>query len=620
MPESEAESADLPLASGFPAATRDQWRELVAGVLAKIGTPVGDEVSAPEELLASTTYEGFTISPLYVAYDGLDSGSPLTRGARSEGVSNTGWDIRQLHADPDPSRTRGATRADVENGVGSLWLAAGGSGVAVPDLAEALADVRLENTPVTLDAGLDYEAACEALLAVWADQDVPAERVRGSLGIDPIGVAARTGSPTEMAPAARLAARYADRYPELGLITVDATPVHEAGGSHTQELGMAAAAGVAYLRALTDAGMGLAESARRLEFRFSATADQFLTIAKLRAARAMWDRVTEACGLSPQERGMRQHAVTSAAMMTRRDPHVNIVRCTLAAFGAGVAGADAVTVRPFDSALGSPDDSARRLARNTQTMLVEEAHLARVIDPAGGSFYGERLTAQLYDQGWRFLQELEGAGGVGAAMASGMLAGRVRETWEQRRDDLAHRRDPVIGVSEYPDLDQPDEGQPAAPSGAAETTALTPHRYSEDFEVLRDRADAHLLATGARPAVFLATLGPEAEHSARATFVGNLLRAGGMAPLGGESRSGADQAVAEFRASGARLACLCASDERYAENLAVAARELRAAGAERVLLAGAPSTDPGATVDIYLYTGCDASGLLRELLDILGVA
>lgn len=628
MPDSEAESAELPLASEFPTATREQWRELVTGVLAKSGERVDDAVSAPEELLASATYEGIAISPLYVGEDGLDPGlpgqEPFTRGTRPEGTPITGWDVRQLHTDPDPAGARRAVLADLDNGANSLWLAAGASGIPVPGIAEALADVRLEHAPVTLDAGSDYEAGCEALLAVWADQGAAPEEVRGNLGIDPISVAARSGAPAELAPAARLAARYAARYPHLGLVTVDATPVHEAGGSHTQELGAAAAAGVAYLRALTDAGMDLADAARRLEFRLSATADQFLTIAKLRAARAMWNRVTEACGLAPGDRTMRQHAVTSASMMTRRDPHTNIVRCTLACFGAGVAGADAVTVRPFDAALGLPGDFAHRIARNTQALLVDEAHLARVIDPAGGSFFVERLTADLYGQGWDFLQELEGAGGMAAALSSGMLAGRVHETWEQRRDNLGHRRDPLIGVSEYPDLGQVDERGPATPgdaAGSAAANALTPHRYAEEFEALRDRADAHLLATGARPTAFLATLGPASAHSARAAFASNLLRAGGIEPLGGRTRGGVDEAVAEFRASGARIACLCASDELYTEHAIAGVRALRDAGATRVLLAGPPASAPEAAgADTWLYAGCDAVGLLDELLDAMGVA
>ncbi len=546
---------------------------------------------------------------------------PFTRGGRAEGVLSAGWDIRQLHTDPDPAQARRAVLADLENGASSLWLVAGAERIPAKGIGEVLADVHLQMAPVMLESGADYETACASLLSAWAERGYAPETVRGNLGIDPISVAARSGEPADLAPAARLAAEYTSRYPLLGLVTVDGAPVHDAGGSHAQELGASMAAGVAYLRALTEAGMGLAEAAERLEFRYTATADQFLSIAKLRAARAMWDRVTEACGLAAEHRTMRQHAVTSAAMMTRRDPHVNIVRTTLACFGAGVAGADAITVRPFDSALGLPGDFARRIARNTQSLLVEESHLARVIDPAGGSFYVERLTADLYAQGWAFFQELEAAGGMAAALSSGLVTERVNEVWEQRRSNIAHRRDPLTGVSEFPELDErpaptpDDEGRPAA------ANALPRRRYAEDFEALRDRSDAHLAATGARPAVFLATLGPASAHTARATFVGNLLRSGGIAPAGGRTCGDADEAVAAFRESDARLACLCSSDAVYAEQAAAAVRALKEAGAERVLLAGKPSDDLAAAgVDGFLFADCDALGLLDELLDTLGVA
>ncbi|ASU82093.1 methylmalonyl-CoA mutase [Nocardiopsis gilva YIM 90087] len=638
MPESGAASADGPaLGAGFPAATRERWRELVAGVLAKTGVDVDSSAHAPEELLASATYDGFTIGPLYVAEDeddqvqggGFPGLAPFTRGRRPEGAVTSGWDIRQQHVGPDPAATRKAVLADLENGVTSLWLAAGDQGVPVAGIGEALADVHLDLAPVVLDPGPDTDdaAAAEALLTAWSDRDIPDTAVSGNLGIDPISRVARTAVPDDAATAAadidaaaRLAASHAARYPGLRLITVDGTPYHDAGGSDAQELGATMAAGVAYLRALTDAGLDLADAAARLEFRYAATADQFATIAKLRAARAMWARVAEVCGLPAEQRGMRQHAATSAAMMTRRDPYVNMLRTTLACFGAGTGGADAVTVRPFDAALGLPDDFARRIARNTQSLLLEEAHLARVIDPAGGSFFVERLTADLYTAGWAFFQELEAAGGMAAALTSGLVAQRVDEVWQKRRDNLAHRRDPVTGVSEFPDLDEPRVERSAAPGAVtapSAPTALPRHRYAEDFEALRDRSDAHLDATGERPRVFLATLGPVAAHTARVTFAANLLQAGGIEPVPGGDDVAA--AVAAFRDSGARVACLCSSDKVYSELAADAAAALKEAGAEKVLLAGKPAERYAAAgVDAFLFAGCDAHSLLVELHDVLG--
>ncbi len=627
MPENTATaSGALTLAADFPPVSKEQWRDLVAGVLRKSGMAVDEAAGAPESLLATTTYDGIVIQPLYDGGDDVESGfpgiAPFTRGTRPQGAVADGWDVRQRHADPDAAAARRAVLEDLENGVTSVWLGVGAAGVPVDRIGEVLADVHLDLAPVTLDAGADYEAAAAALLAAYADRGLPDSAVSGNLGIDPLGLAARTGERADVAAAARFAVRFAAAHPGLRLVVADGTPVHEAGGSEAQELGAAVASGVAYLRALTDAGLDLADAAARVEFRFAANADQFLTIAKLRAARAMWNRVTEVCGLPEEHRGMRQHAVTSAAMATRRDPYVNMLRTTLACFAAGVGGADAVTVRPFDSALGLPDALARRIARNTQSLLLEESHVARVIDPAGGSFYVERLTADLYERGWAYLRELEAAGGVAEALASGLVAEQVNAVWEKRRANLAHRRDPLTGVSEFPDLAEPALERvpaPAAPEPSA-PNALPARRYAAEYEALRDRSDAVLAATGARPRVFLATLGPVAVHTARATFASNLFQAGGIEPITGGG-AGPEEAAAEFRDSGARVACVCSSDRVYAEQAAAAVAALKEAGAERVLLAGRPSDALSAAgVDDYVFTGCDALALLTDLSDLLGAA
>lgn len=613
----------------FPAANREQWRELVANVLRRSGASL-EGVGAPERLLASTTYDGITIDPLYDAatpdpgYPGID---PFTRGATPDGAVRGGWDVRQEHADPDATNAAAAIGADLAGGVTSIWLVAGEGGVGVEGIAQALGSVDLSRFPVVLDAGRQSEAAARVLLDIHAALGVNPGQVAGNLGFDPLSAAARCGDTgslrSDLAATARLAAGYAARFSRLRTIVVDATPYHDAGGSEAQELGAAMAAGVAYLRALTEAGLDLSAAAAQLEFRFAASADQFLTMAKLRAARAMWSRVGQVCGLRGPDRAMRQHAVTSAAMMSCRDPYVNILRTTLACFAAGAGGADSVTVRPFDAAVGLPDASARRIARNIQALLVAEAGIARVIDPAGGSGFVESVTTDLRDAGWRILQKLEGDGGMPAALESSLLADMVNETWRQRRDNLARRRDPLTGVSEFPDIaERPPKRDPrrtpAAPPTAA--GALPLRRYAQDFEALRDRCDAHLAATGARPRVFLATLGPLAAHTARASLAANLLAAGGLeAVLPGPLDSPAEAAEA-FAGSGTPVACLCASDTGYAEHAAAAAAALRRAGAVRILLVGAPeSAGAAGEVDTYLVE-CDAVAVLTDLSDALGVA
>ncbi|EFL20712.1 methylmalonyl-CoA mutase, beta subunit, partial [Streptomyces himastatinicus ATCC 53653] len=375
----------LSLADEFPDVTRDEWHRLVEGVLRKTGASDATGVHA-EEALATEVEDGITVRPLYTSEDapqdpghpGYPGFAPYLRGARAAGSAVSGWDVRQRHAHPDAGTTNRAVLADLENGAGSVWLAVGEGGVAVDALPEALAGVYLDLAPVVLDAGPDFEAAGRALLRLYADRQVPPHAALGNLGADPLGLVARTGRdadlPAHLAAAADLAVTCYRDHRGVRALTVDALPYHEAGGGVAQELGCSLAAGVAYLRALTGAGMTVEAACAELEFRYAATADQFTTTAKLRAARRLWARVAEACGASTgsAETAQRQHAVTSPVMMTRRDPWVNMLRTTVASLAAGVGGADAVTVLPFDSAIGLPDDFARRIARPA------------LHDPAGG--------------------------------------------------------------------------------------------------------------------------------------------------------------------------------------------------------------------------------------------
>ncbi|GHA09797.1 methylmalonyl-CoA mutase [Streptomyces tauricus] len=594
----------LSLAAEFPSATHEQWRRLVAGVLNKSGKEVSDETA--EAALSTALEDGLATRPLYTAHDeapdpGFPGFAPFVRGGRPDGNTVGGWGVRQRHTTADGA----AVLADLENGVSSLWLVVGEGGFPVSSLAQALEGVLLDLAPVVLDAGRDTEPAARELLRLYEERGVAEDAVRGSLGADPLGHEARSGEALDFAPVAALARRCAEEYPGLRALTVDALPYHEAGGSAAQELGASLATGVAYLRELTEAGLTAEQACGQLEFRYAATADQFLTIAKLRAARRLWARVAEVCG-APRAGAQVQHAVTSPVMMSRRDPWVNMLRTTIATLAAGVGGADAVTVLPFDHALGLPDAFARRIARNTSTILVEESHLARVIDPAGGSWYVERLTDELAHAGWEFFQRIEGLGGQAAALRSGRLGEDLARTWEARSAKLATRREPITGVSEFPNLtERVPERAPVAepPSGG-----LPRVRRDEAFEVLRARSDAHLAATGTRPRVYLASIGPAAAHTARTSFVSNLFRAGGIEPV----------TEGSFEDSGATEVCLCSSDALYEEQAASTARALRAAGARQVFLAGRPGKYPD--VDAYVFAGCDAVAVLSATLDRMGVS
>lgn len=594
----------LELAAEFPDVSHEQWQRLVAGVLRKSGKDV--EGAQAEEALSTALEDGLRTRPLYTAHDaahdsGLPGFAPFVRGSRAEGNTVGGWDVRQRHTTADSA----TVLADLENGVTSLWLVVGEGGIPVSSLGGTLDGVYLDLAPVVLDAGHEVEPAARELLRLCAERGVAKDVTRGNLGADPLGHEARTGQSYDFSPVAALARLCAEEYPGLRALTVDALPYHEAGGSAAQELGCSLATGVAYLRELTEAGLSVEQAGAQLEFRYAATADQFLTIAKLRAARRLWARVAEVCG-TPQAGAQIQHAVTSPVMMTRRDPWVNMLRTTIATLAAGAGGADSVTVLPFDHALGLPDAFARRIARNTSTILIEESHLARVIDPAGGSWYVERLTDELAHAGWEFFQRIERSGGHASALRSGQLELDLTETWQARSGKLAKRREPITGVSEFPHLaEKPVQREPAPerPPGG-----LPRVRRDEAYEELRARSDAHLAATGSRPRIFLAALGPAAAHTARLTFASNLFQAGGI------------EAVTEgtFEDSGATEVCLCSSDALYEEQAATVAAELEAGGASHVFLAGRPGQYPG--VDAYVFAGCDAVAVLSATLDRMGVS
>ncbi|MFD7590003.1 methylmalonyl-CoA mutase family protein [Kitasatospora sp. NPDC059811] len=614
----------LPLAAEFPAAHREQWQQLVEGVLRKSGAQPADGAAA-ERALTTELPDGLRARPLYTAEDapaeaGYPGFPPFVRGGRPQGAAVAGWDVRQRHADPDRRRTNEAVLADLENGVGSLWLELGGAGLPVTALPETLTGVYLDLAAVALDAGPEFTAAAEQLFALYEEREVSPGAAAGNLGADPLGLQARTGETGRtaalLAEATALAARCAAEYPGVRALTVDALPYHEAGASPAQELGCSLATGVAYLRALTAAGLSVDAALGQLEFRYAADADQFLTIAKFRAARRLWSRVAEVSGASAAASAQRQHAVTSRVMMTARDPWVNMLRTTVACLAAGVGGADAVTVLPFDNALGLPDAFARRIARNTQSILLEESHLARVIDPAGGSWYVEQLGEELAAAAWAWFQEIERAGGQQTALTDGTVRERIAATWAERSVKLAKRREPVTGVSEFPHLEERPlvrEPAPAAPVGG-----LPQVRRSEAYEALRDRSDAQLAATGERPKLFLASIGTASAHTARTTFAANLFQAGGIATTSLESVDPAAFAEA-FTASGATAACLCSSDAQYGEHAEAVAGALKAAGAGRVLLAGRLGEVP-AGVDEFIHAGGDAIAVLTSLLDQIGVA
>jgi methylmalonyl-CoA mutase len=411
---------------------------------------------------------------------------------------------------------------------------------------------------------------------------------------------------------------------------------HDAGAHPIEELGLALATGLEYLRRLEKEGIEPREAAGRIVFRFAVDRDIFVEIAKLRAARLAWSRLLAACGAADAP-PMRIHVETSSRSLSRRDPWTNMLRVTTEVFAAICAGADTIIAAPFDQALGVPEELGRRIARNTGRILREESHLGRVIDPAGGSWYVEELTQRLARGGWDEMREIEKEGGMARALLSGEIGRRVAESAEEREARLATRKLPVTGVSEYPDVDEllvreapaPRPRLPLRPEpdgDAPRIDPFLPRRDAAPFEALRDAADAAVT----RPSIFLANLGPPPEHRARTGFAQNFFRVAGFEILSddGTGEAGpteAAEALAKrFRSSGASIACLCGTDERYGELALEVARSLTGAGAKRILFAGRGGKREAqyreAGIETFIHVGCDIIDILSSLLATCGIA
>ncbi len=598
---------------------RGRWRSAVAGVLSKSTRKDPDQLGdEPERLLETPTYDGIAIRALYTALDELPEPPlpgewPYVRGGDALRDVNAGWKVAEAFPVPGGDGNA-AVLAALAEGVSALRIRVGPSGVAPAELAQLLSGVYLDLVPVIVDAGADYPGACDALLAL-IDELGPERRAPLSvdLGADPLTakLSGRESPSTEqvVAVAARAAASRGVR-----AITVDGPAFHNLGANATWELAGAVAAAVAYLRLLTDSGLPVAQALRQISFRLAADDDQFLTIAKLRAARRLWARVAEVVG-DPEGGAAVVHAETSLPMMTQRDPWVNMLRGTVAAFGAGVGGADTVQVLPFDVAIaggfpGVANGFSRRIARNTQLLLLEESHVGQVLDPAGGSWFVEDLTDQLAQQAWKHFQDIEVRGGF--ADARDHIAEQIAGVAAARADDIAHRRTAITGVNEYPNLEEPP-----LPEG---DSAAEIRRYAAQFEGLRDRSDAHLARSGARPKALLLPLGPLAEHNIRATFAANLLASGGIEAINPGPLDAAGIAAAVTAAGSPAVAVVCGTDKRYHDEAAGAVEAARTAGVTTVCLAGPEQAlgDARHRPDVYLTAKIDAVQALSDLLTRLG--
>jgi len=554
---------EFSVAGVFPPVAREQWEALADS---EAGGPFDERRWARAD-------DGAPLRPLATAEDwpsaddpcGFPGFPPYLRGSRPLGKVAGGWEILQEHAHPSASATAAAIAEDLEGGATSIalrWDAAGRAGLdpddpqamapsgadgliigSVEDLEAALAPAPLEHVGVHLRPGGAFLPAAALLAAVWSRRGVEPARARGCLGADPLGTLASGGRlPASLAGAfdqlAELVGWARGLGPGLRAVEVSTLPYHEAGASAAEELGLALATGVAYLRGLGERGVDVETAGRRLLMTLGLGCEVFQDVAKLRAARQLWWRVMKACDASPSASVLVLQARLSRRALTARDPWINVVRGTTAGLAAAIGGAEVVEILPFDAAIGLPDGIARRLARNVQLILREEAHLGDVIDPAGGAWSLETLTERTAEAAWGIFRAIEGQGGLPAALKSGWVAERLSAAWARQEAELRTRRRSVTGVSDFPDL--AEEPLRRAPPDRAELIRAVGTRVAEArerFEVQAALAacEAMLRKDNSRPTSLMSALIRAASTGAPLGAMAALLAAGSkpetIAPL-----------------------------------------------------------------------------------------
>jgi methylmalonyl-CoA mutase len=673
------------LLSEFPAPTMEQWREEVIRLLK--GAPF-------EKKMLAATYEGITLQPIYTAedvrglpfQDSLPGEWPYLRGTEPLGKRIAGWLVAQELPFPDAKAFNEALRADLERGQNAINLVldeagrngldadqtehVGKGGVSIStyaDMVQALEGVDA-NVPVQLAASAGAVPAAALLVAALKAKKADLAKVQIGFGFDPLGALASKGKlPMTVDQAydqlADLTKWAVANAPKSLTLVACGRPYHESGANAVQDLAFTMASAVATLRALEARGVSINDAASRMLIRLSVGGNFFMEIAKLRAMRVLWAQVVRACGGSDEAAKIHLHARSGLFNKTQFDPHVNILRGTTEAFAAVVGGADSIHVAPWDATLSSvPSDLGRRIARNTQIMLREEARLDQVVDLAGGSWAVETLTHQLCVAAWKLFQEVEAMGGLKAALEAGFPQAKIAEVAAARRKALVQRTDVVVGTNQYPNaLEAMPEVKSvdhatlkkvlgpkaaAARKGAVKGTgfaalveaapnatlsemmtrgesikveALKMHRLVEPFETLRKA----VLAAKKRPQVFLANLGPVGAYMPRLDFTRGFFQVSGFEVADQAWFKTPEEAAKTALESGASVVVAVGLDDTYVEAVPVLAKALKAGGVKTVLVAGMlkdhADAFKAAGVDDFIHVRSDVHAVLSGLAKNLGV-
>lgn len=675
-----------PLLEEFPSHSYDEWHAAAEALL---------KGADFEKRLVSKTYEGITIQPIYRREDiaGLEHRKQLpgfdskVRGSKPQGHLLNGWEVSQELAAPTPAELNaliheglktGQTELNVRLGCGQSECCTGGSPLtSVADYKKAFEAVQLDAVSTYLQPGPSVVPAASLFFAAAKALGYESTSLRGGIDNDPYADLLATGSlpqsiDSRLDHSAALTRFAIDAAPEFQTLTVKGDVHHNAGASATQELGTAIASLVALLEAMKERGLEPAAVLPHMRLRLAVGSDYFMEIAKIRAARWLWQRVAAAYGV--ENAPVHVHASTSKWNKTAYDAHTNMLRVTAESFAAVVAGVDSLHIGTYDEVVGKCDVFSRRIARNLHTLLREESGLDQVIDPAGGSYYIEWLTDQLAAQAWELFQGIEAKGGLLACMSEGAIQQDIAALRSARIKNIRLRRDSIVGANMYPDLKgrklestgiecKAREAAPSTPKdlaipssaeaslieatiAAAEKGALkfciqhsitvgtgkpTPiveplgsHRAAAEYESLRDASAAHAAKSGSAPGILQLNMGPSGKYRLRADWTASFFEAAGFAVEGTQDYDTIDEAVAALSKSGSPIAVITSDDVTYGELAADLAKAVKAAQPEVVLiLAGAPGDHETAWreagVDDFVHIRSNNYEMNHALLQKTGV-
>lgn len=604
-----------------------------------------------DKKLVWQTWEGLRVQPYYRAGDTDSLGylesapgqSPWHRGRSPQGNS---WTILQEILQRDPAEANRAARQALDSGAEGICFvseptAAGVRGVNLQSLEQMRALIR--DLPL-YRSGFHFRAGANALpvlanfLAALQAAKADPRDIQGSVDYDPLGVLAVDGE----IPGSReeiffelsnVLEAAEQRMPGFKVLSIQAVPWLEAGGSAVQEVAFALAALTEYLTALKAHGLQPARSLPRMQVTFAIGSTYYMEIAKLRAARLLFSRVIESfLGEGQAAPHLCLVARTADYNKAIYDPHTNLLRATTEAMASAIGGADAILVSPFDKTFRAPDDRSLRLSRNIQLLLKHEAYLDKVTDPAAGSYLFESLTDSLAGAAWALFQKVEEMGGFLSAASNGFLKEELGRVSAARAQAIASRRQILVGVNQYPNLTEkvlpqvecaslvseyegiqrpfklaPDTILDSLVTAFAEGSVLTDarealsqrelqlaqpialHRAAEPFEGIRLRTEHYELRTGGSPTVFLFKLGDIAMRQARAGFVTNFFGCAGFTVKDNLGFGTVDDAVAAAVAAKSDIVVLCSSDDEYLAIAQEACPKLRAVIPNaKIIVAGFP--------------------------------